>query len=217
MKKLAIGCGIVVLVLGVLAVGVGYYGYLKVRGTVQQFAELAKVPDIERQITVKTSYTPPASGELTASQVDRLMEVQKRVHDRLGENFAKFQQTYKSLADKKEATAADLPALISAYRDLAAMWLDAKRTQVDALNEAGLSLGEYKWIRSSAYQAIGAPYLDVDFARIAADAKAGVQQASMPGSFEGAFRGTPPAINVKLVEKFKKQLEDNLALASFGL
>ncbi len=85
-----------------------------------------------------------------------------------------------------------------------------------ALNDAGLSLGEYRWIRSSMYQAIGAPYVDVDFTRIAADAKAGMQTAN-PGSFEGAFHGTAPAANVKLVEKFKKQLEDNLALASFGL
>jgi hypothetical protein len=216
MKKLAIGCGIVVLVLGVVAVGIGYYGYMKVRGTVQQFAQLAKVPDIERQIRVKTPFTPPASGELTQSQVDRLMQVQKRIHDRLGENFAKFQSTYRTLAEKKQATAVDFPALMSAYRDLAAMWLDAKRTQVDALNDAGLSLEEYKWVRSAAYQAIGAPFVDVDFARIAADAKAGVQ-TQMPGSFEGVFRGTPPAGNVKLVEKFKKQLEDNLALASFGL
>lgn len=216
MKKLAIGCGVVVLALGAIVVGVGYYGFLKVRGTVTQFAELAKLPEIEREVRVKAPFTPPASGDLTASQLDRLMQVQKRVRDRLGENAAAFERTYKSLGEKKEATAADLPALLSAYRDLAAMWIDAKRTQVAALNDAGLSLAEYRWIRSSAYQAIGAPFVDVDFARIASDAKAGVQ-TSTPGTFEGAFRGTGPAANQKLAEKFRKQLEDNLALASFGL
>ena len=101
-------------------------------------------------------------------------------------------------------------------RDLAAMFVDAKRTQVAALNDAGLSLGEYRWIRSAAYQAIGAPYVDVDFARIAIDAKNG-RQSQMPGSFEGAFKGAAPPANVTLVEKFRKRLEDNLALASFGL
>jgi hypothetical protein len=216
MKKLAIGCGTVVLVLGVLVVGVGYYGVMKVRSTLTQFAELGRLPEIEREVRVKGPFTPPPSGELTASQVDRLMRVQQRVRESLGENAARFERTYKSLADKKEATAADLPALLSAYRDLAAMWLDAKRTQVAALNEVGLSLDEYRWIRSSAYQAIGAPYLDIDFTRIAADVKAGVQ-TTMPGSFEGAFRGTAPVANQKLVEKFKKQLENSLALASFGL
>src|SRR6185503_15117833 len=216
MKKLAIGCGTVVLVLGVLVVGVGYYGFLKLRSTVTQFAELGRVPEIEREVRAKGPFTPPRSGDLTASQVDRLLQVQQRIRERLGENAARFERTYKSLADKKEASAADFPALMSAYRDLAAMWLDAKRTQVAALNDVGLSLDEYRWIRSSAYQAIGAPYLDIDFARIAADAKAGAQ-TTMPGSFEGAFRGAAPAANRKLVEKFKKQLENSLALASFGL
>ncbi len=216
MKKLAIGCGVVVLLLFVVVVGVGYYGLMKVRGTVAQFAELSKIPEIEGEVRVKTAFTPPASGVLTAKQVDGLLQVQKRVHDRLGENFARFQRTYQSLAQKKEATAADFPDLMSAYRDLAAMFLDAKRTQVAALNDTGLSLDEYRWIRSAAYQAIDKPFVSVDFARIAADAKAGMQTA-MPGSFEGAFQGAAPAANVKLVEKFKKQLEDNVALASFGL
>jgi hypothetical protein len=216
MKKLAIGCGVVILVFGVIAVGVGYYGFLKVRSTLTQFAELGKLPEIEREVRVKGPFTPPASGELTASQVDRFMLVQKRIRERLGENAARFERTYQALADKKEATAADLPALLSAYRDLAAMWLDAKRTQVDALNDSRLSLDEYRWIRSAAYQAIGAPFLDIDFARLAAEVKAGAQTA-LPGRFEGAFRGAAPAANKKLVEKFKKELEKSLALASFGL
>jgi len=216
MKKLAIGCGIVVLVLGTVAVGVGVYVAMKVKAAVTQFAELSKIPDIERELRVTTPFAPPGTGEMTASQVDRFMRIQKRVRDRLGENAAKFERTYQSLANKNQATATDLPALLSAYGDLAAMFVDAKRTQVAALNDARLSLDEYRWIRSAAYQAIGAPYLDVDFARIAADAQAG-QQTNMRGSFEGAFRGAAPPSNVTLVEKFKKQLEDNLALASFGL
>ena len=216
MKKLAIGCGVVVAVLGVLVVGVGTYFAFKIRKTVTQLAQLSEVPQIEKEVRVRTPFSPPASGELTARQVENLMQIQKRVRDRLGENAARFQQTYQSLSRKKEATAADLPALMSAYGDLAAMYIDAKRTQIAALNDARLSLDEYRWIRSSAYQAIGAPYMDVDFARIAADAKTGTQ-TRMPGSLEGAFRGEAPLANTKLVERFKKQLEDNLALASFGL
>jgi hypothetical protein len=217
MKKLAIGCGIVVLLVCAVVVGVAVYGAVKLRGTVEQFAQLRQLPDLEREVRVKAPFTPPSSGELTSSQVDRLVQVQKRVRDQLGANAAAFQRTYKALIDKKEANTTDIPALLSAYRDLAAMYLDAKRTQVSALNEAGLSLGEYRWIRSAAYQAIGAPYMDVDFARIAASAKAGTQPADIPATLEGAFKGAAPAGNVKLVEQFKKQLEDNLALATFGL
>src|SRR5262249_58400972 len=138
MKKLAIGCGVVMLAVGVIVVGIGYYGYFKLRGTVTQFAELGKLPEIEREVRVKTPFTPPASGDLTASQLDRLMEVQKRVRDRLGENAAAFERTYKSLGGKKRTTATDLPALLSAYREPAPLWLYAQPLHVAAPNAAGM-------------------------------------------------------------------------------
>jgi hypothetical protein len=219
MKKLAIGCGIIVLLIGVAVVGAGYYAYRKVGATVAQFSELAKIPEIERQVRNTSTFAPPQSGEITASQLDRFLQVQTRVHDRLGANVAAFERTYKTLTDKKDATVTDVPALLSAYKDLAAMWLDAKRTQVQALNDGGLSLDEYRWIRGRAYQAIGAPFVDVDFARLAEQAKQGISSGMPAASLDGGFgfTGEAPAANVKLVEKFKKQLQDNIALATFGL
>jgi hypothetical protein len=216
MKKLAIGCLVVFVVVGAAVVGIGYYGYLKVRSTVAQLAELQKVPEIERGIRVKTPFVAPASGELTASQVDRFMRVTTRVRDRLGVDMAAFERNYKTLAEKKQTTAADLPALMSAYRDMATGWLDAKRAQVDALNEVGLSLDEYRWIRSEAYRALGVPFIDVDFARIAEQTRSG-QQPSSAVLVGGALTGPGPASNLKLVERYRKQLEDYVPLASFGL
>ena len=216
MKKVAIGCLIVFVVAGVAVVGIGYYGYLKVRSTVAQLAELQKVPEIERGIRVKTPFVVPASGELTASQVDKFMKVTNAVRDRLVKDMAAFEKNYKTLAGKKDFTAADMPALLSAYSDMAIGWLDAKRAQVEALNEVGLSLDEYRWIRSEAYRALGVPFVDLDFARIAEQARSG-GQPSAPVLIGGAFTGPGPASNLKLVEKYRKQLEDYVPLASFGL
>jgi hypothetical protein len=216
MKKLAIGCLVVFVVVGIAVAGIGYYGYLKVKGTVAQLAELQKVPEIERGVHVKTPFSVPASGELTAAQVDRFMTVTTRVRERLGQDVAAFDRNYKTLAAKKDFTAADMPALLSAYRDMATGWLNAKRAQVDALNEAHLSLEEYRWIRSETYRALGVPLVDVDFARIAEQARSGGQpNATM--MVGGAFSGPGPASNVKLVERYRKQLEDYLPLATFGL
>lgn len=215
MKKLAIGCLVVVLVVGAAVIGIGYYGYLKVKDTVSQLAELQKVPEIERGIRVKRPFSVPASGELTTAQVDRFMTVTTRVHERLGRNLAAFERNYKSLSAKQDLTAADMPALLSAYRDMATAWLDAKRAQVDALNEVGLSLDEYRWIRNETYRALGVPFIDVDFARIAEQARSGGQPiAPIVG---GALAGPGPASNLKLVERYRKQLEDYVPLASFGL
>jgi hypothetical protein len=166
-------------------------------------------------VRVKSPYLIPKSGTLTQAQVDRFMQVTTAVQMRLGQNMAVFRRNYQSLAQKKETTAMDLPQLMAAYRDLAATWLDAKKTQVEALNAAGLSLEEYRWIRSTAYQAIDVPFMDVDFARIARQAKDDALQGSI--LVGGAFTGKAPAGNRALVEKYRKQLEDYLPLAGFGL
>jgi len=215
MKKLAIGCALVLVLCGAAFVGVTYWGYMKMKGAVTQLAELSKIPEIEQGVRVKTPYVVPTSGELTQAQVDRFMKVTTAVQTRLGRNLAVFRRNYQSLAQKKEATAMDLPELLAAYRDLAAAWLDAKKAQVEALNASGLSLDEYRWIRSRAYQAIDVPFMDVDFARIARQAKDDALQGSV--MIGGAFTGKPPAGNRALVAKYRKQLEDYLPLAGFGL
>ena len=58
MKKIAIGCGIVLVVVAI-AVGVGsWYAIHKVKETFAGFADLAKVPDIEKGVTNSTPYSP---------------------------------------------------------------------------------------------------------------------------------------------------------------
>jgi hypothetical protein len=215
MKKLAIGCGVVVLVLGIIAAGAVYYAYRKVSSTVAQFAELGQVPEIERGIRNRVSYSPPASGELTDGQIEGLLRVQKQLRERIGARLMEFEAKYKTLADKKEATVVDTPTIIAAYRDLAATWLDAKRSQVEALNSAGLSLQEYRWIRDQAYSALGIPFVDLDIAKLVDDAKRGMQES--PGRVSGALAPTGPESNRTRLEKVRKQLEQNVVLASFGL
>jgi hypothetical protein len=216
MKKLLIALLVLFLLAGVAAVGVGYYVYRQVRSTVTQFAELGQVPEIERGVRARGGYAPPPSEELTESQVARLVKVQEAVRARLGERIAEFERKYKALSEKEQAALSDAPSIIAAYRDLATMLLDAKRAQVDALNQADLSLEEYRWIRSQAYRALGAPYVDLDIGRLIEDAKSG-KSTSEPGQLQGALGPAGPEVNRKLIEGVKKQLEQNLALASFGL
>jgi hypothetical protein len=216
MKKLAIGCGVVLVLVGIAVAGLGYYAYRRVQSTVAQFAELGQIPDIERGVRVRAPYVPPATEELTASQVERLVRVQTLVRQRLGQRFAEFEQKYKTLSEKDTPSLGDLPTLLGAYSDMAAAWLDAKRGQVDALNEVGLSLEEYRWIRDQAYGALGVPYVDLDIGKIADDIRNG-QSSSEQGRLRGALEPSGPEPNRRLIEAFKKQLQDNIALASFGL
>lgn len=215
MKKLVIGCLVIVVVAGAALAGVVYYGYTKVRSTVTQLAQFGQIGDIEKGVRVQTPYVAPASGDLTQKQVSQMLQIQQRVHDRLGANMAVLERNYHALAQKKDATIADAPQLLAAYRDLAATLLDAKRAQVEALNEAGISLDEYRWIKAEAYRALEVPFLEVDFARLAREASAGKFSPEAP-VVPGATAAAPTA-NKKLVEPYRKKLEDYLALASFGL
>jgi hypothetical protein len=216
MKKLAIGCGVVVLVLGVCAAGVTYYLYRQVSSTVAQFAELAQVADLERNIRNHAAFEPPSSEELTDGQIEKLVQVQGEVRRRVGERMAAFEEKYKALVHKNDASVSDAPALLRAYGDLATTWLDAKRGQIEALNSAGLSLEEYRWIRHQAYRAAGLAFVDLDIGKLVDEAKRGMTSHE-PGRISGAIGPDGPESNRARVERVRKQLEQNLALASFGL
>lgn len=216
MKKVVIGCLGVLLICGLAAAGVGYYVYRQARTAFSAFAELGQLPEIERALEVR-GYTPPSSGEVSERQVEQLLEVQKRLRERIGARFAEFQTRYKSLAEKQEANIRDLPALLNAYRDLAAGWLDAKRAQVEALNDLEISLDEYRWIREQVYAAIGVAYVDLDIGAIVDDVRRGVSSNDERGKLRGSLEPSGPESTRKLVERFKKQLEDNVILAAFGL
>jgi hypothetical protein len=220
-KKLAIGCLVICVVLGIVGTIGTYYVYrvvkTKVMDTIDQFAAFKDVPSLERQVRNKTEFNPPESGLLTQSQVERLAAVQTAVRNTLGTGAHEMEVRYKALLDKKEATALDAPELISAYRDLAKLWLAGKKAQVDALNQAGFSLAEYRWVRDRTYRAVGVPLASVDIAEIIEKAVNGgtIQEPAM--NVEGSIGPSGPAENQKLIERFKKTFEDNAPLAVFGL
>ncbi len=188
MKKLAIGCGIVLLLIGIVVAGAGYYAYRQASSMFAQLRELDRVPEIERSVRVKTTYVPPATGELTASQVERLVKVQALVRQRLGQRFSELETKYKALIDKKDATIVDVPALLGAYRDMAAAWMEAKRSQVDGLNAVDMSLEEYKWIRE---QTLPRARRALHGSRRREDRRADPQRSGQPGGGPDPRFGRP--------------------------
>jgi hypothetical protein len=218
MKKLAIGCGVVALVV-IVAGGVGfYYVAHRVSSAVRSLAALGSIPDIEAQVQDKSPYEAPASGELTQEQLTKFLAVQAAVKQQLGARFDQLNSKYKALSDSlnhRDATISDAPSLLSAYRDLAATYVDAKHWQVEALNAQQLSLAQYRWIRERAYAAIGVPMTGFDIAQAVEDVKAGrTPEAQTPAASTDT---TGLDANQKLVEPHRKELEDNVSLAVFGL
>jgi len=220
MKKLAIGCGVVLVVLIIVGAVATYVVYNKVKSTVAELSVLGEVPAIERGVRNTAAFTPPDSGELTEAQVTRYLKVQQDVRTILGSRLDEFQTKYAELSarmNKDQGTVLDVPAMMGAYRDLAKTYVDAKKAQVEALNSAGFSLDEYRWVRQQAYAAAGMPIVDMDFAKVIEDATSGRSPAPGAPHLGGSIEPTGPEINKTLVAPHKKQLEDNAALAYFGL
>ena len=120
--------------------------------------------------------------------------------------------------DKGQGTVFDIPAVIGAYRDLARTYVDAKKAQVEALNTANFSLGEYRWVRQQAYAAVGMPVVDLDVSKIIDDVTSGrTPQQTQGPNLGGSIEPTGPEANKTLVAPHKKTLEDNAALSFFGL
>src|ERR1700737_976812 len=128
LKKLAIGClGVIAL----LAVGGGvaaFYIYRKVSSTVSGFAELASIPNLDKEIRNTSAFKPPASGELTPDMVSRLVGVQDKVRLRLGADVNRFETEYRELMNREtnQMRAKDFGELAGAYRDFARLVVAAR-------------------------------------------------------------------------------------------
>ena len=231
MKKFAIGCGVVLLILMIGGGFAAWYAYRKASGmfadakskfdsTVAGFTELGKVPDIERTVRNATPYSPPSSGEITSAQLTKYLAVQAQVRQTLGDRFKVLNDRHQALIErlnKQQQSALDLPEIVETYKDLAVLYVQGKQAQAHALNVEGLSLSEYRWIQAQASAAIGMPVMTMDVAKTIEDFKEGrgVDQSQRPVTLPAGPSG--PEANKALVAPHQKALEDTAALAFFGL
>jgi len=218
MKKFAIGCLAVVVL--ALVVG-GILGYIFVwrpaSGYIASLRQLGEVSELDRQVVNRSPFTPPTSNELTPEMLTRFAAVQEAMQQSLGPRFAELKTKYDYLdrLQKTEHRNASLTEAMGALKDLAGVFVVAKRAQVAALNKAGFSLEEYSWVRSRVYNAAGLPMSEMDLTRIANAAKQG------GGAFQSQKDTVDESIpdrNKELVKPFLERLQrDWVPLAFFGL
>lgn len=170
-KKIGIGCLVVALV---VIVGGGYYAYSSfVKPLMSNVSVLEDISEKNNQIENQSGYTPPASKEITSNQVDRFVNVQQDIRQNLENRFAEFQQKYEQLEEELQGREPGVAELMGAYSDMIQMYSDAKQIQVDALNEQGFSLEEYRYVQQSFYQALGVELFSFNIDQIAEAASQG--------------------------------------------
>jgi hypothetical protein len=221
MKKGLIGCLVVGLVLLLAGGGAAYWFVLRPMwnagsAMVQNAQDMAKVADVAKSVNNQTPYSPPTDGKLTPAQVQSFVTVQTLLTERMGKDFDTLKQKYDAIdaEHKKDGKDADLGQVMGAYSDLSALMLKAHQAQVEGVNQQGLSLEEYRWIRQQAYAAF--PYMEMtpeQVAQMTAPAPAASQMpaAVVTGEMQAAIA------NAELLRPYKTVLEKTLGAAWLGI
>ena len=72
MKKIVLGCGIVVLLLAIVGgAGMYYFVYRPAKAFVSSMAQLGEVVDLDKQVSNRQAFAAPDDGTLTAAHVQR--------------------------------------------------------------------------------------------------------------------------------------------------
>jgi hypothetical protein len=219
MKKVLLGCGILVLVLGIAgSIGAYYFVWRPAKAVAGEFAKLKEIPKLNQQVRNTATFAPPSDNVLSSQIFERYLQTQRTIQTTLGKRAdelnAKYQLMERSRGSGTTPTWAELTA---AYKDFAGLLVEAKRAQVDALNQNGFSLAEYEWTRQRVYEAAGLP-VDLNFEKIIRE----IAEGTLSGAKrEPAPKPSDPApvpeVNRTLVAPHIKELTDRAVLAAFGM
>lgn len=212
MKKFLIGC------LGVIAVTVigggaaVYFFYVKpatefVGGVARMGQEYV---ELEQRIAHRGPYQPPEDNRVTEEQFQRYLAAQQQIRQRMEGRFDELKGKYEALESEIEAEGREprMAELAQAYRDMGDLFLEAKRAQVDALNDHGFSLHEYAWVRYQVYRSLG---------ESVAVAAAPMMAAGEDRPEPDVDTGRPHPDTVAMVEPHSEELMQAYALAWWGL
>lgn len=219
MKKLfawllgIVGIGLVALV------ATGYFAYRAASPAIESARKYVagfgqQLDDLEKRIVNQQPFAEPANSELTKDQVERFARVQQSVRTALGQRAGDLEAKYRHL--KVNADGPNLPSvsdLLTAISDLSGVLVDARRAQVDAINQEKFSSAEYDWVRKQFYQAAGVNSVNRrlgDLQRMINSSSEGVVVSERAGV-------KTPAINRELVKPYQRFVDDWLPLLFFGL
>ena len=221
MKKILGGC-LIVLVIAVIGLSVaGFYAYRWARPMIESTADyLDRARELSRlgdRIANRSPYVPPANGELTPTQVERFVAVQTRVRDELGTRWTEIETKSAEIRDKTE-NQRDLTfaEFTSVFSDLAGIYMEARRAQVNALNVQKFSDAEYTWVRRRVYEAAGMEIAGgIDMSKIEDLAREGGLKPNV--TLPDLPTPDVPEANIKLVKPHLAKIKEWVPMAFLGL
>jgi vacuolar-type H+-ATPase subunit I/STV1 len=216
MKKVAIGCAVVIVLCMIGFGAVAFYVYYKANQYMASLKQFAAVAEMDKNVTNQRSFSEPAGGELTDDQVRRFVSVQESMHSKLGARIEELNAKMKQFEQLQHAEHRDanVSEVFTAISDLMGLIMQAKTAQVDALNASHFSLGEYKWVRGQVYSAAGMSVAQVNFAALQEQIKS--NGGTVSPDLEQMSRDVPER-NKTLVKPYVEKMKDWIPFAFFGL
>lgn len=213
MKKLAIGCAVVIVLCMIGFGAVAYYVYYKAH---QYMASMQEFAELDTKITNTASFPAPVNGEMTEDQVRRFVSVQENIRTKLGPRLDELSARQKQFEQlqKSEHRDANFSEVMTAVSSLMGLIKDAKTAQVDALNAGHFSLKEYQWVRGQFYTAGGMAFAQVNFKQLQDLAK---QQGGVSSADLEEMQRSVPEKNRQLVQPYAEKMKDWAPFAFFGL
>jgi len=204
--KIAIGCGIAVVVAGIAAVVTIGMGAYWIKGKVEQTAgDLTKRTQELETYQKKANanpFTRPADGVIQEPRLMKFLEVRKGVHSVYELHRAEFE----GMKDKKEASLSDVMTV-------GGILLEARLALVKSLAAVGMSEEEYHFIVQQVYQSAWASAAQKEGGQQPADVmdqglkayreqtRAGMEGLEKAG--QAGLEGVP-----KVSEEDKKKMEE---------
>lgn len=215
MKKLLVGCLVLVVVGAIVLAAASYFAYRAASPLIEKASDyvsgLGALTDLEKKIADQSTFVPPENGELEAAQVERFARVQDKVREGLGNRVSEIERKYQTLKSERPSPAEALSALA----DFVGLFVDARRYQVDAFNAEKFSQSEYDWVRARVYAAAGTQMTSAfDVRKLEELAQSGQSQVGMTPNFD--IPEAPPR-NRELVKPYLNRMDRWLPLAFFGL
>jgi hypothetical protein len=221
MKKFLVGCLVIVVLGGILFAIGGFLLYRAASPVLQDarnyLSRLAELGDLEKDIVNRSPHTPPATGELTEEQMQRFARVQDSTRKALGQRMTEIEAKYADL--KKKTESGQQPSageIFSALGDIGNIFVQARRYQINALNQEGFSQAEYSWVRDRIFQAAGMEVTNmIDLKKLEDAVRNGTGIDNI-----GAPRVPTPNVpekNRAIVKPYLERMDDWIPLAFFGL
>ncbi|QOC22550.1 hypothetical protein IC757_16335 [Wenzhouxiangella sp. AB-CW3] len=205
MPKILVGCLVVVVL---LIGGGGIAGYFFVIKPAYDFVTdveqfVSEYAELNEQIDRTTRFEPPGDGSVSGEQFQRFLVAQRDMREamegRMGELKDKFESMQEQIdSDDRDAS---LGEIVTAYRGLGDLLLEAKRAQVDSLNRYNFSLQEYLYVRNQTFRALGQEVA------VAAYGDSAMQEQTWE----------VPDETVEMVQPHREELLEGYAFAWFGL